>query len=257
MTPTAPTAARLCKTCATELIPHVGRGRPAAFCSTECERLDRAAAARARRAGVVAPSPVLAAVRAKDEAALARLDAELAESEALAEAVERLRPRFEADDPALFFEVGKLSVIERTALVALDDEREGTAGRQAWRYASYEHRREAMASFDDVAATYADDDADGNPVALSDPLGDSGFTGVGPGSHRGTSTWSSDFSLAAQARHTAREARALREACVSDAIRDARADARVLGIFELDDNALAAARATGNANADRLLAALV
>jgi hypothetical protein len=148
--------------------------------------------------------------------------------------------------------VSTLTVEERTALVFLLDEQEGAA-RAASHYSTYE---DGTATYADIASPTGDDDDDAADGSLGDPLGDYGFTGVGPGHRRGTSSWSSDYSLDAQKRHAAREASELREACIADAIRDARADARLLGVLELDDEALAAARAFGNAKADRLLAAL-
>lgn len=248
MTTTAPAPnVRFCRTCSTELLPHEGRGRPAAFCTVECQRAARASDARARRAGTLHSVTV---DTTEADAYLARVDAELA---ARAAAVERLRPRFEAGDFGLLFDVATLTVEERTALVDLLDEREGAA-RAASYYSTYD---DGTATYVDVAIPCDDDeDADGSPVALGDPLGDYGFTGVGPGKRRGTSSWSSDYSLDAQKRHTALEASELRAACIADAIRDARSDARFLGVLELDDEALATARAVGNAKADHLLAAL-
>ncbi|MDT0179936.1 hypothetical protein Q9S36_06890 [Microbacterium sp. ARD31] len=145
-------------------------------------------------------------------------------------------------------EVRRLSPEERSALADLLNGEESRAAREADRGAAYEARRLSVARYDDLVTSTGDSDR-----ALT--LGELGF-GVVRAGRGGRTIWASDAAQHRQAAHARAEAGLIRSTCIADALRDTRADARTVRIYELDEADVALAQEVGNAKADRIIAAL-
>ena len=118
------------------------------------------------------------------------------------------------------------------------------------RHARYADRAAGLARH---SATHSDIQLPNDEAPAT--LGGLGYSGVSPARGGGT-TWASDFSQASQSRRARRDAEVIREACIAEAIREARGHARARGMFDPFDVDLADAYRRGNERADGILGAL-